>query len=237
MHLALVTAVNQTKVNKPGLVFAAVFVVVVLILVLRASQVNRRRSKRATEYAREEGVAGASAPPLPAHTWQAIAKPDLSSLFGLPNADIAAQMPALARFAVHQAERANTVENVRSTALANTTLVVFDHLQEQTDGNRTRTVRTACGRFGLDLNCPWLEVSANEGFGTFVVGGSRMQSFKFESDDFNQAFSVVGADQKFAFSLLDGEMMLWLLAHPHLRSLHIQGAGALDGVHTFGSRD
>jgi hypothetical protein len=154
-------------------------------------------------------------------------QPDLSSLFGLPNADVAAQMPAFTRFVVHQAERANSVENARSTALAATTLVVFDHLEERVDGDRTWTERTVCGRFGLDLNCPLLEVSANVGFGTFVVGGGRTQSFKFEYDDFNQAFSVVGADQRFAFSLFDGEMMRWLLAHQRLRSLHVQGAYAL----------
>lgn len=225
MFLAWVSAADQAKVNKPGLVFAAVFVVLAVILVLMATRANRRRSKRAIEYVRDEGIAGASAPPLPAHTWQAIAKPDLSALFGFPNADVAAQMPAFARFVVHLAERGTSVENARSTALATTTLVVFDHHQERTDGNGTE--QTVCGRFGLDLNCPWLEITANEGFGTYVMPGSRIQSFKFEFDDFNKAFSVVGADQRFAFSLFDGEMMRWLLAHPRLRSLHLQGTGAL----------
>ena len=224
MHLAWVWAANQTKVNKPGLAVAAAFVVVMLIVVLRASQLNHRRTKRGVEYAREEHVAGASAAPLPAHTWQAIAKPDLSLLLGFPNADATAQMPALARFVIHQAERGETVKHARSTALTNTTLVVFDQLQ---DLGNSKSAWRVCGHFGLDLNSPSLDISANEGFGTFVVGGSRMQSFKFEYEDFNQAFCVAGADQKFAFSLLDGEMMRWLLAHPRLRSLHLGGTSAL----------
>jgi hypothetical protein len=224
VHLVWVAAADQTKVNKPGLVFAAVFVVVVLILVLMATTANRRRSKRATEYAREEHVAGASAKSLPAHTWQAIANPDLSSLLGLPNAEAAAQMPAFARFVVVHALQGKTVANARSTALANTTLVVFDHYQDQAGGKSAWMV---CGRFGLDLNCPWLEISANEGFGTVVVGGSRWRSFKFEFDDFNQAFCVAGTNEQFAFSLFDGEMMRWFLAHPKLRSLHLRGASAL----------
>jgi hypothetical protein len=229
VRLAWILAADQTKVNKPGLAFAALFAVMMVVLLLRVTQLNRRRSKRAIEYAREEHVGDASAPPLPAHTWQPIANPDRMALFGLPSVDAAAvaQMPALARFIVHQAERGNTVENARSTTLANTTLVVFDHLQEEVDQNRTRIERTVCGRFGLDVNIPWLEVSANQGFGTYVAGGSHEQVFKFESDDFNQAFSVIGADQKFAFTLFDGEMMRWFLAHPQLRSLHLRSAGAL----------
>jgi hypothetical protein len=225
MSLAWLAAAEKTTVNKPGLALAAVFVLVAVILVLFATRANRGRSKRAATYVREEAASGASAAPLPAHTWQAIANPDLASLLGLPNADAAAQMPALARFVVHQAESARSVSNVRSTAIANTTLVVFDHVQERPDGKGVE--RSVCGRFGLDLNCPSLDLTANEGFGTFVAPGSAMRSFKFEFDDFNQAFAVVGADEKFAFSLFDGEMMRWMLAHPRLRALHVQGAAAV----------
>ena len=44
-----------------------------------------------------------------------------------------------------------------------------------------------------------------------------LRDVELEYDDFNRRFRVKCDDQKFAFSLLDGQMMQWLLERRRLR--------------------
>ena len=51
----------------------------------------------------------------------------------------------------------------------------------------------------------------HEDFMTRLGGHLGLNDVEFEYDDFNRRFRVKCNEQKFAFALLDGEMMQWLL--------------------------
>jgi hypothetical protein len=94
-------------------------------------------------------------------------------------------------------------------------------------GNRTRSYhRFTCGMITIAAACPRLRVG-HENFMTRLGGHLGMQDVVFEYDDFNQRFRVKCDDQKFAFSMLDGKMMQWLLDTDTFDSVEVDGPWVL----------
>jgi hypothetical protein len=54
-----------------------------------------------------------------------------------------------------------------------------------------------------------------------------LHDVEFEYEDFNQRFRVKCNEQKFAFALLDGQMMQWLLAADTFESVEVVGPWVL----------
>jgi hypothetical protein len=93
---------------------------------------------------------------------------------------------------------------------------LFDYwyYDEQSDGHggRTRTYhRFTCALLTIDAACPSLQLG-HENFFSRLGSAVGFKDVELEYDDFNRAYRVKCDDQRFAFSLLDGRMMEWLLA-------------------------
>jgi len=70
--------------------------------------------------------------------------------------------------------------------------------------------RFTCAISEIPADCPHLSVR-REGVFSHLADHLGMADIAFESDDFNREFEVRCSDQKFAFSLVDGRMMEWLM--------------------------
>ena len=82
--------------------------------------------------------------------------------------------------------------------------------------------RFTCGIATITAACPHLSIG-HENFFSRIGSHVGVHDIEFESDEFNKQFRVKGSDQKFAFCVLDGQMMEWL-----------QGSDAFDTVEVVG---
>jgi hypothetical protein len=106
-------------------------------------------------------------------------------------------------------------------------LRLFDYwyYDEATDshGNRSRSYhRFTCALATIPAACPLLRIG-HEGFFSKLGSKFGVHDVELEYDDFNQRFRVRCDDQKFAFSLLDGRMMEWLLGADGFESVEVVG--------------
>ncbi|MEX0985718.1 MAG: hypothetical protein WD096_11820 [Actinomycetota bacterium] len=107
------------------------------------------------------------------------------------------------------------IENVMHGVVENATMHVFDYwyYEESTDanGHRSRsTYRFNCVVASFDASGPGLSI-AEENFLTRIADAVALDDIQFESEEFNRAFNVKGADERFATALVDARMMQWLL--------------------------
>ena len=94
-------------------------------------------------------------------------------------------------------------------------------------GGRSRTYhRFTCALATIPAACPRLRVG-HEDFLTRLGDHLGLRDVELEYDDFNQRFRVKCDDQKFAFSLLDGKMMQWLLGADTFDSFEVDGPWVL----------
>ena len=94
-------------------------------------------------------------------------------------------------------------------------------------GGRSRTYhRFTCAVATIPAACPRLRLG-HEDFLTRLGDHLGLGDVELEYDDFNKRFRVKCNDQKFAFSLLDGNMMQWLLGADSFSSLEIDGPWVL----------
>jgi hypothetical protein len=99
-----------------------------------------------------------------------------------------------------------------------------------THGNRSRSYhRFTCALASIPAACPLLRLG-HEGFFSKLGSKFGMHDVELEYDDFNQRFRVRCDDQKFAFSLLDGRMMEWLLKADGFESIEVGGPWILLAV-------
>ena len=97
-------------------------------------------------------------------------------------------------------------------------------------GGRSRSYhRFTCALLTLPAACPPLRVT-HEDFLTRLGGHLGLNDVEFEYDDFNRRFRVKCNEQKFAFALLDGEMMQWLLDADGFEALEVVGPWVLLAV-------
>jgi hypothetical protein len=113
-------------------------------------------------------------------------------------------------------------------------LRVFDYwyYDETSDsqGSRSRSYhRFTCGIVTIAAACPRLRIS-HENMLTRLGDHLGLRDVEFEYDDFNRHFRVKCNDQKFAFSLLDGSMMQWLLGADTFDCVEVDGPWVLIAV-------
>jgi len=118
-----------------------------------------------------------------------------------------AQMP----FALFRLGHGQKAELVISGVHNNLPLQIFDY-EYYVEGNRSRDYhRFTCAILTIPAACPPLRLS-RENVLTRLGDHLTHHDVKLEYDDFNRRFVVNCEEQKFAFALLDGQMMEWLLA-------------------------
>jgi hypothetical protein len=110
-------------------------------------------------------------------------------------------------------------------------LKLFDYVywEDSTDGqgHHSRTYsRFTCAILQIPAACPGLCLT-HEDLLTRLGSHVGFHDVELEYDDFNRRFRVKCDDQKFAFTLLDGEMMQWLLEADSFEALELVGPWVL----------
>jgi hypothetical protein len=147
--------------------------------------------------------------------------------FSLKDVDHVVDMP----FALFSKGDKRGVELVLSGEHAGVPMRLFDYwyYDESSDsqGNRSRTYhRFTCGIITVAAACPRLRIG-HENLMTRLGSHLGVHDVLFEYDDFNRRFRVKCDDQKFAFSLLDGKMMQWLLDTDTFEIVEVDGPWVL----------
>lgn len=118
------------------------------------------------------------------------------------------------------------VELVMSGTHNGLAMRIFDYWY-YVDSGRDRTYhRFTCGIVTIPAACPRLRLG-NENFFTRLGGDVGLGDVQLEYDDFNRRFRVKCDDRKFAFSLLDGRMMQWLLDAERFETVEVDGPWVL----------
>ena len=106
--------------------------------------------------------------------------------------------------------RGHKAQNVISGVHNKLPLKIFDY-EYYTDAGKSRDYhRFTCAILTIPAACPPLSLS-RENVLTRLVDHIDHHDVKLEYDDFNRRFRVSSEHQNFAFCLLDGKMMQWLL--------------------------
>jgi len=103
---------------------------------------------------------------------------------------------------------------------------LFDYKYYVSSGKNGRWYKYTCGIATIPAACPDMHLG-HEGFFGSIENALGAHDVEFESDEFNKRFRVKCDDQKFAFSLVDGRMMEWLLAADVFESVEIVGPWVL----------
>ena len=103
---------------------------------------------------------------------------------------------------------------------------IFDYKYYVNNGKNGQWYKFTCGMTMIPAACPPLHI-AHQGFFASIENLLGGHDIEFESDDFNKRFRVKCADQKFAFSLIDGQMMEWLLGAENFSNVEIVGPWVL----------
>ena len=94
-------------------------------------------------------------------------------------------------------------------------------------GGQSRSYhRFTCALLTLPVACPPLRL-AHEDFLTRLGDHLGFNDVELEYDEFNRRFRVKCGEQKFAFALLDGQMMQWLLEADTFDSVEVVGPWVL----------
>jgi hypothetical protein len=130
-------------------------------------------------------------------------------------------------FALFERGDGRGVENVMWGRKDDVAMWLFDYwyYETQSDGRGSRSrryFRFTCAVMTIDADCPSLRI-AHEGFFSRVGNVLGFKDIELEFDDFNKEFRVRCKDQKFAFSLLDGRMMEWLMQTRSLETVEVVG--------------
>jgi hypothetical protein len=147
--------------------------------------------------------------------------------FSAQDIDYIVSMP----FALFSKGDGRGVENILSGEHDGIPMRLFDYwyYEETSDGrgNRSRQYhRFTCGLATIPAACPRFQLG-HENFLTRLGDHLGLHDVELEYDDFNRAFRVKCADQKFAFSLLDGQMMEWMLREDSFAAVEVDGPWVL----------
>ena len=105
-------------------------------------------------------------------------------------------------------------------------LHIFDYWYCVQSDKSSSYSRFTCALTEIRAACPTLQVS-HENLFTRLGEDLGLHDVQLEYDDFNRRFRVKCKDQKFAFSLLDGGMMQWMLGSDSFESVDIEGPWVL----------
>ncbi len=103
---------------------------------------------------------------------------------------------------------------------------IFDYKYYVQGDKNGQWYKFTCGLATFSAACPRLQLAHHRFFDSMgsLFGGREIE---FESDDFNKRFRVKCDDQRFAFSLIDGQMMEWLEGAPTFKDVEIVGPWVL----------
>ena len=125
-------------------------------------------------------------------------------------------------FSLFQQGRGRKASLVISGVHNDLPLSIFDY-QYYTEGNKSRQYhRFTCAVLTIPAACPPLQLT-HENLMTRLGDHLGHHDVKLEYDDFNRRFLVNCEEQKFAFTLLDGQMMQWLLDTDRIDHFEIVG--------------
>lgn len=113
---------------------------------------------------------------------------------------------------------------------------LFDYRYTVGYGRDSRTYRLSCAMAEITANCPHLTLGP-EGLWSSVADHLGGEDVQFEAEDFNRAFEVRCDDQHFAFALIDGRMMEWLLQEAKGVQLEVLGSRVLCSVSQVASAE
>jgi hypothetical protein len=117
------------------------------------------------------------------------------------------------------------VRNVMSTTCSGHPVRVFDFTYfTSADHADAAQVRT-CGVVTLPLSCPWLRVTHQRSHSLQHVHESP--TVELESEDFNLSYCVQTPQTRFAYELIDGRMMEFLLANAGFEVVEVCSSFAL----------
>lgn len=116
------------------------------------------------------------------------------------------------------------VENVIYGARDGVNVWLFDYWYRVQSGRSSTYYRFTCAISEIPADCPHLTLH-REGFLSHLADHLGSPDISFESDEFNRAFEVHCSDEKFAFALIDGRMMEWLMQAA--REVHLETGGPL----------
>jgi hypothetical protein len=147
--------------------------------------------------------------------------------FSLNDGEHLADMP-FALFAKGDGHEADLIVSGTHNGLP---LRMFDFMYYETSsdghGNRSRRYyRFTCAILQIPAACPPLCLS-HEDFLSRLGSHVGFHDVELEYDDFNKRFRVKCKEQKFAFTLLDGGMMQWLLDQDAFEYLEVVGPWVL----------
>jgi hypothetical protein len=111
-------------------------------------------------------------------------------------------------YALFRIGKGQKAENVISGTYNGMPLKMFDY-EYYIDGRQREYHRFTCAFMTVPAACPWLCLT-HENVLTRIGDHLGVHDVQLEYDDFNRRFKV-SAEQKFAFTMLDGQMMEWLL--------------------------
>jgi hypothetical protein len=151
----------------------------------------------------------------------------LGFTFSMNDTEHVVDMP----FALFSKGDGRQVELVCAGVHNNLPLRLFDYwyYDETSDGrgNHARSYhRFTCAILQIPAACPPLCLS-HEDFMTRLGSHIGIHDVELEFDDFNKRFRVKCNEQKFAFTLLDGDMMQWLLDKDVFDYLEVVGPWVL----------
>jgi hypothetical protein len=108
---------------------------------------------------------------------------------------------------------------------------IFDYWYVVQSGRNRTYHRFTCAMATIPAACPRLRLGHENILtrlgGDIGLSDTTMGDVELEYDDFNRRFRVKCSDRKFAFSILDGRMMQWLLDSDDFESVEVDGPWVL----------
>jgi hypothetical protein len=119
------------------------------------------------------------------------------------------------------------IENVLSGPWKGEPIQAFDYWyyteQQTSKGGRTRSYRHfSCVLVQVPAAFPHLEM-AREGVFTRLADHLGMEDIEFESPEFNRRYNVKAENRRFAYELLDGRMLEWLVGFDQGMAFEVVG--------------
>jgi hypothetical protein len=98
----------------------------------------------------------------------------------------------------------------------------YDETRDSRGGRSRQYHRFTCALASIPAACPRFQLG-HENMLTRLGDHLGLHDVELEYDEFNRAFRVKCDDQKFAFSLLDGQMMEWILGTGSFAVVEVDG--------------
>jgi hypothetical protein len=127
-------------------------------------------------------------------------------------------------FALFRQGKGQKAQNIVSGMHNNLPLSMFDY-EYYIQGRSRDYHRFTCAFITIPAACPWMCLT-HENAMTRLGDHLGIHDVELEYDDFNRRFNV-SCDQKFAFTMLDGQMMEWLLGADAFERVEVIGPWVL----------